>query len=166
MNRNCWLSFAVCFFFLSGCASWQQAGTGKSSTDPGSISAPADGAPVPKPKSAAIPLPPKPSARAVKSADGAINGEIVGTPAASSKFAKLQIGMTLAQVESLIGQPEDTDSSVTGKQFQPFYLGGDTQRMEYFYKHEGQLTFSNIQIDSDADTLIRIVVDPNISGSR
>ena len=166
MNRHNWLSSAVCFCILSGCASWQQADTSKSSPAPGSISAPADAAPASKPKSAAIPLPPKSNVRAVKSADGTINGEIVGTPAPNSKFAKLQIGMTLAQVENLIGQPEDTDSRVTGRQFQPFYLGGDTQRTEAFYKHEGQLTFSNIQIDGAADTLIRIVADPNISGSR
>jgi hypothetical protein len=102
----------------------------------------------------------------VKSADGLIKGEIVGTPVPGSKFAQLQIGMSLKQVESLIGQPNDTDSRITGKQYQPFYFGGDTQRTEAFYKGEGQLTFSNIEPDSTADRLIRIMVDPNATGNR
>ena len=104
--------------------------------------------------------------RAVKSADGLVDGEIVGIPAPSSKFYKLQIGMKQTQVENLIGQPDRTDSRVTGKQFQPFYFGGDTQRTEVFYKHDGQLTFSNTQVDSAADTLIRIAVDPDAGESR
>ena len=102
----------------------------------------------------------------VKSADGLIEGEIVGTPAPGSKFDKLQIGMTLEQVEKLIGQPNDKDSRITGKQYQPFYFGGDTQRTEAFYKGEGQLTFSNLHPDSAADTLIRIIANPNATGSR
>ena len=95
-----------------------------------------------------------------------INGEIVGTPAPGSKFAQLKIGMSLEQVENLIGQPDNTDSRITGKQYQPFYFGGDTQRTEAFYKNEGQLTFSNIHPDSTADKLIRIRVDPDFTGNH
>lgn len=101
-----------------------------------------------------------------KSADGLIKWEIIGTPAPGSKFDKLQIGMTLEQVENLIGRPNDTDSRITGKQYQPFYFGGDTQRTEAYYKGEGQLTFSNRHPDSAADTLIRIMVNPNATGNR
>lgn len=97
----------------------------------------------------------------VKSADGTINGEIVGAPAPGSKFGRLKIGMTIKEVENLIGKPDSTDSRITGKQYQPFYFGGDTQRTEAFYKDEGQLTFSNIHPDNAADTLIRIMVTPN-----
>jgi len=102
----------------------------------------------------------------VKSEDGLIKGEVVGTPTPESKFAKLKIGMTLEQVENLIGRPNSTDSRITGKQYQPFYFGGDTQRTEAFYKNEGQLTFSNMHPDSAADTLIRIMVNPNATGKR
>lgn len=141
MYRNNWLIPSVCFFFLLGCASRQKA---------------------------EIPKPPAPKAvvRAVKSADGLIDGEIVGTPTPDSKFSKLQIGMTLEQVKKLIGQPNVTDSRITGKQYQKFYFGGDTQRTEAFYKNEGQLTFSNTQPDSAADTLIRIVVNPDATGNK
>lgn len=129
-----WIFSAVCLFLLFGCASPQKAGTAN------------------------------PDIRVVKSADGLLKGEIVGTPAPGSKFDKLKIGMTLKQVENLIGQPNDTDSRITGKQYQPFYFGGDTQRTEAFYKGEGQLTFSNMHPDSAADTLIRIMVNPNAAG--
>jgi len=100
----------------------------------------------------------------ISSTDGLIKGEIVGTPPPDSKFAQLKIGMKLEQVETLIGRPNNTDSRITGKQYQPFYFGGDTQRTEVFYKGEGQLTFSNMHPDSAADTLIRILVNPNATG--
>lgn len=145
MYRIVWLFAAICFMFLFGCATRQKTENGKS--------------PHPSAKANA-------AARTVMSADGLIKGEIVGTPAPDSKFAQLQIGMTLAQVENLIGRPNNSDSRITGKQYQPFYFGGDTQRTEAFYKGEGQLTFSNIHPDSAADTLIRIMVDPNATGKR
>ena len=154
MYRNNWLITAVCFFFLFGCASWQKADT----TKPPAKSAESKPAPTSSAAKAVV--------RAVKSEDGLIDGEIVGIPTPDSKFSRLKIGMTLEQVKKLIGQPNVTDSRVTGKQFQPFYFGGDTQRTEAFYKNEGQLTFSNTQPDSAADTLIRIVVNPAATGEK
>jgi hypothetical protein len=129
-----WIFHAVCLSLLFGCASPQKAQTAN------------------------------PDIRVVKSADGLIKGEIVGTPVPGSKFDKLKIGMTLKQVENLIGPPNDTDSRITGKQYQPFYFGGDTQRTEAYYRGEGQLTFSNMHPDSAADTLIRILFNPNATG--
>lgn len=142
--RN-WILSAVSLFLLFGCATRQKTENGKS--------------PPPSAKANA-------AARTVMSADGLIKGEIVGTPAPGSKFDKLKIGMTLEQVENLIGRPNNTDSRITGKQYQPFYFGGDTQRTEAFYKGEGQLTFSNMHPDSAADTLIRIMVNPNATRSH
>ncbi len=150
MYRNNWLIPVVCFVCLFGCVSRQKVDTMKSAAEPIKAA---------KAKPAA-------AVRVVKSADGLISGEIVGTPAPDSKFSQLQIGMTLGQVENLIGRPNNTDSRITGKQFQPFYFGGDTQRTEVFYKNEGQLTFSNMHPDSAADTLIRIMVNPDAAGIR
>lgn len=148
-----WLTPAIFLTLLFGCASRQPA---EVTPPPAPIAA--------EPKPAPAPPTAKVTIRMVKSADGLIDGEIVGIPAPASKFAKLKIGMTLLQVESLIGQPSNTNSRVTGRQFQPFYAGGDTLRKETFYKSEGQLTFSNTQPDMAADTLIRIIVDPDSSG--
>jgi hypothetical protein len=138
MYRSNLIISGVCLILLSGCATSRKPAPSGAHTD----------------------------IRMVKSADGLIKGEIIGTPAPGSKFDKLQIGMTLEQVKKLIGQPNDTDSRITGKQYQPFYFGGDTLRTEVFYKGEGQLTFSNKHPDSAADTLIKIMVNPNATGNR
>lgn len=128
--------------------------------------------PSPKPVRIEKPVPvvpqqiPEASVKTVRSADGFVVGEIIGVPASDSKFAKLQIGMKREQVENIIGQANKTDSRVTGKQYQPFYFGGDTQRTEAFYKNEGQLTYSNVQSDDEPDTLIRIIVNPDATGVK
>lgn len=105
-----------------------------------------------------------PGGRVVKSRDGTIEGEIVGKPAPKSKFAKLQIGMTPEEVEKLIGRPDATDTHITGKSFIPFHFGGDTQRLEYFYKREGQLSFANTNNFIAPNALIKIVVDTKATG--
>ena len=100
----------------------------------------------------------------MKSKDGKISGEIFGTPAAKSKFAQVEIGMSRGRVEKLIGVPDDSQTHITGRSFQPFYFGGDTQRYQAFYKSEGQLTFSNISMRSAPETLIVITVDRKATG--
>ena len=104
------------------------------------------------------------SSRMVKSTDGSFEGEIVGTPSPRSKFAQVRIGMREREVESLIGPPDDTDSHITGKSFIPFFFGGDTHRTEAFYKGEGILTYSPQHFAGEANTLIRIIVDPSERG--
>jgi hypothetical protein len=155
MYRNNWQIPALCFIFLFGCASRQKAETTK---PPAKTHKAAKPNPAPSAANSAV--------RSVMSADGLTKGEIVGIPIPGSKFAQLQIGMKLNQVENLIGRPDKTDSRITGKQYQPLYYGGDTLRTEAFYKDEGQLTFSNINPDNVADTLIRIMVDPNSTGTH
>lgn len=105
-----------------------------------------------------------PNGRMVKSKDGTVEGEIIGTPAPKSKFAKLRIGMTPEEVEKLIGRADDTDSHITGKVFIPFHFGGDKRRLEAFYKHEGQLTFSNTNNFIAPNALIKIEVNPKATG--
>ena len=139
MYRTNYLILTLCSIFMIGCASMQEAKT------------------TPPVKTSKA----KTEVRTVKSDDGTINGEIVGIPPKGSKFSKLKIGMSLEQVKDIIGKPNHTDSRVTGKQYQPFYFGGDTQRVEAFYKYEGRLTFSNIKPDSAPDTLIQIMVNPD-----
>lgn len=151
MHLNKLLIPAICFIFLFGCASKNKAGTSASS---GSAEASTSA----KSKSAS-----SSNTREVKSKEG-VEGEIVGTPAPKSKFAKLEIGMRQIQVENLIGRPDDLNSHITGKQFRPFYFGGDTQRIEAFYKGEGQLSYSNTNNFSMPDTLIRIEANPKATG--
>ena len=151
MRRSKLLIPAICLIFLFGCASKNKADTNASS-GAAQASEPAKS----KAKTTA-------NSRVVKSKDG-IEGEIIGTPAAKSKFAKLAIGMRQVQVENLIGRADDLSNHITGKQFRPFYFGGDTQRIEAYYKGEGQLTYSNTNNFSAPDTLIRIEANPKATG--
>jgi hypothetical protein len=70
-------------------------------------------------------------------------GAIVGKPAAGSKFAQLKIGMTLGQVEKLIGKPTKQWQHPTGKASIPFYFGPDRWVIKYSYKGEGVLTLNS-----------------------
>ncbi|MEO6975685.1 MAG: hypothetical protein ABI144_07390 [Gallionella sp.] len=147
MNRDLRIFYVIFIVFLSGCASPHKPESAKPNVAR---------------KSTAT----KQVGRTVMSPDGLTKGEIIGTPAPASRFSQLQIGMRLKQVTRLIGPPDSSDSRITGKQYQPFYFGGDTQRTEAFYKNEGQLTFSNTSSDSAPDTLIRIRVNPNANGKH
>ncbi|GAB2893051.1 hypothetical protein GCM10027046_22480 [Uliginosibacterium flavum] len=81
------------------------------------------------------------SPRMVKSRDGSYEGEVYGRPAAGSKLAKLQIGMPQAEVEKLIGRPDDIRGHITGKAFNPFYFGSDAARVEWIYRGHGSVAF-------------------------
>jgi hypothetical protein len=161
------LASAACLVFLFGCASSQKTSTPPpaSSSSPQAASGPKT-TPAPAAGSKAAPAPARTDGRKVKSKDGKVDGEIFGTPGAKSKFAKLEIGMSRTVAEKLIGVPDDSDTHITGRQFTPFYFGGDTQRYEAFYKNEGQLTYSNASRFSAPDTLIIISVDRKATGVR
>ena len=86
---------------------------------------------------------------------------MVGTPAANSKFAKLQIGMTMREVTGLIGGPDDMIRHETGKRWIPFYFGNDAQRLQVIYKGEGCLTYTGGNVFGGGDSeLIRITAAP------
>lgn len=158
MPRNVLLISGACLVFLFGCATPQKTDT------PPAAAASSSSQPAASAKTEPAPAPGRTDGRKVKSKDGKISGEIFGTPAAKSKFAQLEIGMSRTRVEKLIGGPDDAATHVTGRQFQPFYFGGDTQRYQAFYKGEGQLTFSNSSMRSAPETLIIISVDRKATG--
>lgn len=109
---------------------------------------------------AEAPQPSSPNGRIVKSQDGTFDGEIVGTPAANSKFAKLKIGMTMREVNGLIGAPDDLIRHETGKRWIPFYFGDDAQRMQALVKNEGCLTYTGGNVfGGGGNQLIKIEVD-------
>ena len=106
---------------------------------------------------------PQKNARPVKSRDGSFTGEMIGTPAANSKFAKLQIGMNINEVQDVLGRsPDRTHSYESGKRWIPFYFGNDARRMQALYKGEGCLivTGGNAWGGGGGD-LIQIEVDPS-----
>ncbi|BCK86514.1 hypothetical protein MIZ01_0276 [Sideroxyarcus emersonii] len=73
----------------------------------------------------------------------AVEGEVVGKPASGSKFARLKTGLTLSQVEQLIGPPTKQWQHPTDKASIPFYFGPDRWVIQYSYRHEGVLTFNS-----------------------
>jgi hypothetical protein len=120
----------------------------------------------PSPPPAAQTAPPAASpfgpTRVVKSRDGKFDGEVVGTPARNSKFAKLQIGMPMEEVTALIGGPDNIVRHETGKRWIPFYFGSDAQRMQALYRGEGCLTYTAGNVfGGGGGTLIRITATPS-----
>jgi len=106
------------------------------------------------------------SGRTVKGLNG-YEGEITGTPARNSKFARLQSGMSAKQVTDLAGPPTDQGAYVTGKAFIPFYFGSDRHRYEMTYKGQGRLIFAGGGMgDYSGGNLIWIIHNPNESGYR
>jgi hypothetical protein len=110
--------------------------------------------------SAAAPAPGAP--RVVKSRDGSYTGEVIGTPAPDSKFAKLAIGMETTEVQKIVGRfPDQVHSYESGKRWIPFYFGNDARRMQVLYKGEGCLVFTGGGAFSSGGDLIQIQVDPS-----
>ena len=140
---------AICFVFLMGCSTQHKTDITNTSDNT---------------KSTANATKSTSAGRIVKSKDGSIEGEIVGALNPKSKFAKLKIGMSPVEVENLIGQPNSSDNHITGKGFIPFHFSGDTQRLELFYKHEGQLTFANSNNFIAPNILIRIEANSKATG--
>jgi hypothetical protein len=97
--------------------------------------------------------------RVVRSYDGRFDGEISGTPAPESRFAKVKIGMELEQVHKLIGEPDQLYSHDTGKNWIPFYFGADSRRVVTHYRGEGCLTYSAGGVFNGKKQLLRMDVD-------
>lgn len=71
-------------------------------------------------------------------------GEILGKPAPGSPFNRLQIGMSVAEVTSIVGKPSSQGTYLTGQAFNPFSFGGAGKtRYELVYKGKGRLIFDS-----------------------
>lgn len=93
-------------------------------------------------------------------------GEITGKAGPNSKFSRLQIGMSRAQVLDIVGQPNDQGAYITGRAFIPFFFGSDRYRHELAYKGQGRLIFAGSGgFDSNAH-LIWIIHNANDTGYR
>lgn len=152
MTRFTLLGALTAAAFLGGCA-------GTRSQAPTATQATPSAAPV----AATAPAPVATGAtRIVKSRDGRFDGEMIGTPVAGSKFTRLQIGMTMSEVNALIGTPNDITKHETGKRWIPFYFGNDAQRMQALYQGEGCLSYTGgNQFGGGSNELIRIHADRN-----
>ncbi len=94
----------------------------------------------------------------------ALKGYPHGRPQPGTAFAKVRLGMGRAEVAGLIGPPTSQHGHITGKQFIPFYFGGDTFRSDWYYRGQGELVFSQSHWGSSQEQLITISVDPHATG--
>lgn len=77
------------------------------------------------------------------SRDGSFQGEITGKARPGSRFARLQIGMGMDEVQTLMDRaPDRSHSYESGKRWIPFYFGNDARRLQALYKGEGCLIFT------------------------
>ena len=79
---------------------------------------------------------------------------------AAVDLSKIQVGMSQAQVNDLLGPPTAQTQRMTGKQWQPFNYGAkDLQRMMYLYKGVGRIEFS---LKSAYEGVFRVIaITPN-----
>ncbi len=88
--------------------------------------------------------------------------KVTGDIKPGSKFAKIKLGMSMAQVNSTIGSPNDSRSHETGKRWIPLYYGTDTRRIQALYSGEGCLTYNGgNRFGGAGKKLIGINVDPS-----
>src|SRR5207247_1966282 len=61
---------------------------------------------------------------------------------ADSPLAKIHEGTSKGEMIYLLGQPTDQETTITGKAFIPFYVGGDTTVTRMLYKGLGRVYVS------------------------
>ncbi len=97
--------------------------------------------------------------------DTRADGSFVSVPQ-DSPLAKVHADMGDAQVRDILGPPKDTGSHTTGKQFNPFYYGGDTVRLVYYYPKLGRVIFSRDNAFSSEMRVIGVEYDPTEDGYK
>ena len=79
---------------------------------------------------------------------------------ASSPLAKIKKGMSDTEVRKILGEPDNSNSYISGKAFIPFYYGGDTSRSDYMYSGKGRVVFSRNQWNGQLK-VIRVIYNPD-----
>jgi hypothetical protein len=86
-------------------------------------------------------------------------------PVGKADFSLVKVGMTMAEAVTLIGEPTNTSSHVTGKAFRPFnFTGKGSVRSSALYKGVGRLVLSNDSAYSSTQRIVEIVPDPTETG--
>lgn len=79
---------------------------------------------------------------------------------ASSRLNRVELGMTPTEVERALGAGEVGRSYPTGKNWIPFYFGGDTFRTEWRYRNVGRVVFGNTSRFSPALKVVDVIHNP------
>ena len=84
-------------------------------------------------------------------------------PPASSKLAKITVGMKPEQVKEIMGEPAAQTTYMTGKMWIPFYFG-PTHQTDWKYKGQGRVVFVNNRWSGQIQTVTRVDYDPAEDG--
>jgi hypothetical protein len=85
-------------------------------------------------------------------------------PPASSKLAKVSVGMKPEQVKEILGDPTSQATYMTGKMWIPFYFG-PTHQTDWKYKGQGRVVFVNNRWSGAVQSVTRIDYDPAEDGN-
>lgn len=113
--------------------------------------------------------PPAPSTTGqVQQAAPSAVGQVQQAVPPDSPFARVREGMGTAELKSILGEPTDSETSVTGKAFIPFYHGADRVVTRLYYKGLGQVYLSGegVGLGGGGGRVIRMEYNPQESGFR
>jgi len=102
----------------------------------------------------------QPAAKSQPSSTKAAEGT---PPPPGSPLAKIQVGMSDTDVRKILGDPDNANGYITGKEFIPFYYGGDTARTDWLYKGKGRVVFSRNRWSGNLQ-VVRVDYNPNETG--
>ncbi len=86
--------------------------------------------------------------------------KVIDVPA-GSPLSKVELGMSEQQIRNLLGEPADIRGYPTGKNWIPFYFGGDTYRFDWIYTNVGKVIFGNTSRFSRATKVVLVIHNPN-----
>ncbi len=86
-------------------------------------------------------------------------------PPAGSPFSKVEPGMNDTDVRKILGEPDDTNGYMTGKQFIPWYYGSDTSRTDWVYRGKGRIVFSRNRYSGNLK-VVEVLYNPSESGAK
>jgi hypothetical protein len=83
----------------------------------------------------------------------------------SGSFSDIRTGMSMDEVNALLGAPTATFSHQTGKAWIPFnFKGKDVARVVSLYKGKGRITFSQESVYANVWRVLEVTNNPNESG--
>lgn len=86
-------------------------------------------------------------------------------PQGSGSFEHVRVGMSMDEVNALLGTPSATYSHQTGKAWVPFnFKGKDVARIVALYKGKGRIIFSQESVYASVWRVIELQPNPNESG--
>lgn len=86
-------------------------------------------------------------------------------PQGKGSISNVVVGMTMDEVNALLGAPSSTYAHQTGKAWIPFnFKGKDVARVVNLYKGQGRVTFSQESVYAQVWRVLEVLPNPNETG--